>query len=210
MSSYLGVGSNDIRMVGILGMGGLGKTTIAKAIYNQFYHSFEGKSFVADVRETSKQPNGQVRLQEQLLSDILKPAKKIKVGCVDKGINIIKERLGCRKVLVIIDDADQMEQLRAIAGKRDWFGSGSRIIITTRDQHLLKQLEVDTVFLAPEMNEEEALELFSWHAFRNSYPNEGYLDLSTSVVSYCGGLPLALEVLGSFLFGRSIPEWTSA
>ncbi|CAL2236091.1 unnamed protein product [Prunus armeniaca] len=210
MSSYLGVGSNEIRMVGILGMGGLGKTTIAKAIYNQFYHSFEGKSFVADVRETSKQPNGQVRLQEQLLSDILKPAKKIKVGCVDKGINIIKERLGCRKVLVIIDDADQMEQLRAIAGKRDWFGSGSRIIITTRDQHLLKQLEVDTVFLAPEMNEEEALELFSWHAFRNSYPNEGYLDLSTSVVSYCGGLPLALEVLGSFVFGRSIPEWTSA
>ncbi|XP_024172221.1 disease resistance protein RUN1-like [Rosa chinensis] len=59
------------------------------------------------------------------------------------------------------------------------------------------------------MNEEEALELFSWHAFQNYSPKEDYIELSRRVVTYCGGLPLALEVLGSFLFGRSIGDWNS-
>jgi hypothetical protein len=103
-----------------------------------------------------------------------------------------------------------LEQLNAIARSRDWFGPGSRIIITTRDEHLLKTLEVDEVYTAKEMSENESLELFSWHAFRNSYPTEDYMDLSRSVVAYSGGLPLALEVLGSFLFSRSMREWKSA
>ncbi|XP_068317484.1 disease resistance protein RUN1-like [Pyrus communis] len=62
---------------------------------------------------------------------------------------------------------------------------------------------------AKKMNEEEALELFSWHSFENNCPKDEYLELSRKVVSYCGGLPLALKVLGSSLFGRSITEWQS-
>ncbi|XP_059461859.1 disease resistance protein RUN1-like [Corylus avellana] len=205
----LNVGANDIRMVGILGMGGIGKKTIAKAIYNQFFHGFEGKTFLANVRETSKEPRGQVHLQEQLLFDILKTSE-IKISSVDRGINMIKERLCNKAILVILDDVDQMEQLNAICRRREWFGLGSRIIITTRDEHLLKELEVDSVYRVTAMNDIDSLELFSWHAFRNSYPIEDYTDWSRSVVAYCGGLPLALEVLGSFLFSRSMLEWKSA
>jgi hypothetical protein len=205
----LNVGANDVCLVGILGMGGIGKTTIAKAIYNQYFHGFEGKSFLANVRETSKEPRGQVHLQQQLLSDILKTSE-IKISSVDRGINMIKERLCNKAILVILDDVDHLEQLNAICRKRDWFGSGSRIIITTRDQHLLTELEVDNVYTVSTMNDSESLELFSWHAFRNSYPTEDYTDLSRSIIAYCGGLPLALEVLGSFLFSRSMLEWESA
>jgi hypothetical protein len=205
----LNVGANNIRLVGILGMGGIGKTTIAKAIYNQFFHGFEGKSFLANVRETSKEPRGQIHLQEQLLSDILKTSK-IKISSVDRGINMIKERLCDKAILVILDDVDQLEQLNAVCRRCDWFGLGSRIIITTRDEHLLKEIEVDSVYRVTTMNDIDSLELFSWHAFRNSYPIEDYIDLSRSVVAYCGGLPLALEVLGSFLFSRSKLEWKSA
>jgi hypothetical protein len=208
MNFCLSFGAGDIRMVGILGMGGIGKTTIAKAIYNQFFHGFEGKSFLANVRETSKEPRGQVRLQEQLLSDILK-TEKIKISSVDRGTNMIKERLCNKAVLVILDDVDEIDQLNVIARRRDWFGLGSRIIITTRYEHLLKELQVDSVYTVTTMNDSESLELFSWHAFRNNSPTKDYTDLSTSVVAYCGGLPLALEVLGSFLFSRSIPEWKS-
>ncbi|KAL6179211.1 hypothetical protein ACLB2K_050727 [Fragaria x ananassa] len=208
MSKLLGVGLDDVRMVGIWGMGGIGKTTVAKSIFNKFCGSFEGRSFLANVREATKQPNGLVRLQEQLLFDVLRTTK-IKVGSIDGGINVIKERLRCRRVLVIIDDIDQLDDLYAIAGNHDWFGSGSRIVITTRDEHLLKLLKVDSIYSSTEMNEDEALQLFTWHAFRKSNPDEGFFEVSSSVVAYCGGLPVALEILGSLLLGRSMPEWKS-
>ncbi|XP_024172650.2 disease resistance protein RUN1-like [Rosa chinensis] len=189
-------------------MGGSGKTSVAKAIYNKVYSSFESNNFIGSVRETAKELNGKITLQERLLSDILKPTK-VEVGDADRGIILIKERLGSKKVLVIVDDVDDVDQLTALAIRSDSFGPGSRIIITTRDRHLLELLEVDSIHLTQEMKEKEALELFSWHAFHNPCPDSGFLKLTRRVVTYCGGLPLALEVLGSFLFKGSISHWES-
>ncbi|KAL5575997.1 hypothetical protein UlMin_017696 [Ulmus minor] len=206
MNSMLDVEPNDKACVGIWGMGGVGKTTIAKAAYNQTYDgTFGGRSFLANVREKWSQPNGPILLQEQLLSDILK--SEVHVGSVDRGIKVIEERLRCLKVLILVDDVDHINQLNALARHNVWFGPGSRIIVTTRDEHVLKQLEVDAIYKAEEMNGTESLELFSWYAFRRSNPNEKYSELSRMVVDYCGGLPLALEVLGSFLYRRSTTEW---
>ncbi|BBG96100.1 Disease resistance protein TIR-NBS-LRR class family [Prunus dulcis] len=215
LSNHLDIeksGSKDVvRMIGIWGMGGIGKTTLAKAIYNKFEGSFEGRSFLANVREViANQPiTGLVGLQKQLLNDILKSKGHIKFDSVAKGIEMIRERLPCKRALVIIDDADDLHQLKAIARKRDWFGPGSRIIITTRDKHLLEQVGVDNAYPAEGMDEEEALELFSWHAFKRGYPDQEYLDLSKRVIHYCQGLPLALEVLGSFLNKRTALQWES-
>ncbi|CAL5411663.1 unnamed protein product [Camellia sinensis] len=125
-------------------------------------------------------------------------------------MNLIKERLHSKRVLIVLDDVDQLTQLSTLAGNRDWFGPGSRIIITTRDEHLLKGLKVDERYMAMELNHEESLQLFSWHAFGKTNPLENYADLANGIVSYASGLPLALEVLGSYLFGRNMVEWKSA
>nr|ACR19031.1 TIR-NBS-LRR-type disease resistance-like protein [Pyrus x bretschneideri] len=199
-------GLSDVKRVGIWGMGGLGKTTAANAIYDKIHHGFQFKCYLGDVSDTERRC-GLVHLQEQLVSSILK--RTTRINSVGEGISVIKERLRRRKVLIVVDNVDKVEQLRAIAGDREWFGPGSIIIITTRDEHLLNQVRVNLRYPAGEMNEEEALELFSWHTFENNCPKEEYLELSKKVVSYCGGLPLALKVLGSSLFGRPITEWQS-
>jgi hypothetical protein len=209
MKALLNLGTrSDVRIVGIYGMGGIGKTTLAKAIYNQIYNGFEGSTCLLDIKETEHR-YGLVHLQEQLLSDVLK-TKDLKIANVDRGINLIKERFRCKRVLVILDDVDHLKQLNSLAGSSEWFGPGSRIILTTRDEHLLTKLGVHEKYKVEEFNHEESLQLFSWHAFRMAHPIEDYRELSISVVNYVGGLPLALEILGSSLLGRSIIEWKVA
>ncbi|KAG5514365.1 hypothetical protein RHGRI_035691 [Rhododendron griersonianum] len=201
--------TDDVRIVAIWGMGGIGKTTIAKRLYNLVQHKFEGSTFLANIRETSKQTNGLVVLQEQLLSDILRSGTHNLRNC-HQGIEVIKRRAFCRKVLLILDDVDDVQQLKALAIDRDSFGFGSRIIVTTRDLSSLNFIKVDEIYAAEKMNEDESLELFRWHCFKEDHHTEDHLDLSNQVVHYAGRLPLALEVLGSFLCGKSIPQWKSA
>ena len=109
----------------------------------------------------------------------------------------------------MLDDVDQLDQLENLAGDYSWFGSGSRIIITTRDEHFLVAHGVKHVYKVKELNRDNSLELFSLNAFKKPVPLEDYEELSFQVINYARGLPLALIVLGSLLCGRSIPEWKS-
>ncbi|KAG6642021.1 disease resistance protein RUN1-like [Carya illinoinensis] len=208
MSELLSVGNDDVRMVGIHGIGGIGKTTIAKAVYNSFAHQFQSCCFLAEVRETTNR-SGLVKLQKTLLSETLSMNTKLKVRSVDRGITVIKERLCHKKVLLVLDDVNKVEQLEKLAGDKNWFGPGSRIIITTRDQHVLDTHGVERRYKVQELSAADALQLLSLNAFHKSYPEEGYEELINSVVQYAKGLPLVLVVLGSFLCGRSKPQWES-
>ncbi|XP_062159715.1 TMV resistance protein N-like [Alnus glutinosa] len=201
---------NDRRMVGIWGAGGIGKTTIAKAIYNSIAPRFEGSCFLADVTETSKK-SGLVQLQNTLLSDILGDIGE--VNNAYQGIAVIKRRLCSKRILLILDDVDhKLDQLDQLAGEVDWFGSGSRIIVTTRDRKVLTDHGVvdDLIYEVKELKFEEALELFRWNAFRDDKPIDNFLKLMEDAISYVGGLPLALVVLGSDLYRKNISRWKSA
>ncbi|KAK7271000.1 hypothetical protein RJT34_26570 [Clitoria ternatea] len=201
---------SDANMIGIYGMGGLGKTTLARALYNLISAQFEGSCFLPDIREKAIHKDiGLVQLQEKLLSEILQE-NDIKVGDVNRGIPLIQRRLQHKRILLILDDVDELEQLKALAGGNDWFGSKSLVIITTRDKHLLATHGVQKLYKVKPLNDENALELFSWHAFKNKRVDPHFVDVSKRAVSYACGIPLALEVIGSHLFGKSLKECGSA
>eukprot|EP00261_Vitis_vinifera_P032198 XP_019073441.1 PREDICTED: TMV resistance protein N-like [Vitis vinifera] len=199
--------SNDVRMVGIYGFGGIGKTTMAKVLYNRIGAQFMIASFIANVREDSKS-RGLLYLQKQLLHDIL-PRRKNFIRNVDEGVHMIKDRLCFKKVLLVLDDVDDLNQLEALAGDHSWFGPGSRIIVTTRDKHLLELHGMDALYEAKKLDHKEAIELFCWNAFKQNHPKEDYETLSNSVVHYVNGLPLGLKILGCFLYGKTVRQWES-
>ncbi|CAK8536009.1 unnamed protein product [Lathyrus sativus] len=200
--------SNDVLLLGVWGMGGVGKTTIAKAIYNKIGRNFDGRSFLANIREVWEENASQVNLQEKLLLDIFKKMST-KIQSTENGKIILKDKLCHRRVLIVLDDVNTLDQLNALCGSHKWFGSGSRIIITTRDRHILRGNRVNQVYEMKNMNESESIELFSWHAFKQASPTKDFSEISKNVVEYSGGLPLALEVLGSYLFDRELIEWHS-
>ena len=207
LDSYVDERSGGVRFVGICGMGGIGKTTLAVEIFKKISGSFEASSYIADVREKTENQH-LVSLQKQLLSNIFMESE-IKIWNVHEGVNIIWKRLCGKKVLIVLDDVDDEKQLEALAGNLDWFGPGSRIIVTSRDSQLLKSCGVNYIYEAKGLNPDEALQLFCVSAFKKPNPKENYVDLCMYFVNYTNGLPLALKVLGSLLFTKSTNEWKS-
>ncbi|XP_039154695.1 disease resistance protein RPV1-like [Eucalyptus grandis] len=201
----IGAGTSETRIVGIHGMGGIGKTTTAKMIYNKLSDDFDKCCFLQDIRETSK-GNGIQYLQAQLISDILK-MKRVDIKDIHEGTRMIKDRLSNKRVLLLLDDVEEANHINALVGKRDWLGKGSKIIITTRKKDILEVPEVDCSYELSAMDVDQSLQLFSKHAFRKDYPLDKYIGQSKRVIGIAGGLPLALEIIGSLLCHTKREMW---
>ncbi|KAL3728973.1 hypothetical protein ACJRO7_033548 [Eucalyptus globulus] len=198
----IGEQTTGTKIVGIYGMGGVGKTTLATIVYNKLSADFDNCCFLSNIRETKI-----VSLQNQLISKVLR-MEWPSINSINEGITEIKNRLSSKKVLLVLDDVDQNTQLEALVRTGDsWFGRGSKVIITTRNEEVLKY--VDFKLELTEMDFDHALQLFSRHAFRRDYPPAEYFPLSKKAVEICGHLPLALEIIGSLLAGKDKNKWNN-
>ncbi|CAN1287162.1 Disease resistance protein L6 [Linum perenne] len=131
----LNLDSASEKIVGIHGMGGLGKTTLAKAVYNKVSTQFEGCCFLDNIRDALSEKDGVLALQNKIISGILRK-DSFKAKDVNDGIRVIRERVCKHKLLIVLDDVDERVQFEDILGKLENFSVDSRFIITTRDTRI--------------------------------------------------------------------------
>ncbi|CAN1801657.1 Disease resistance protein Roq1 [Linum perenne] len=206
----------DVLVVGLWGMGGSGKSALAKACYEKLTvpsSSTEGIShcFVERINEKYEEQHGVGGLIKEVYSQLL-PGDSINHHHeINNGSK--RARLRQSKVFLVLDDIGTRKQLNELL-LGNWFnptkvfGKGSRIIVTTRDKTVLIA-GGDHVKIHPveSWHDAESLELFSLCAFQQPNPPDGWMDLSNRAVSYCNGNPLAIEVLGGTLCGMDKKYW---
>lgn len=210
LGSMLNIRSEkEVRMIGIWGMGGIGKTTIAKYLSNQYYERFSAHCFIEEVWKISR-TYGLVGLQEKFVSSIL-PDEYVRLSTIEHGRHHIKSRLGHRRVFVVLDGVDNADQIRALAKETSMFGLGSRIIITTRDRSLLRTCGVmdGDLYEVSCLESNESLLMFKRFAFEGGTPHSDlHEQLSVQASQLAHGLPFALEAFGLCFRGKdTIIEW---
>ncbi|GAY56985.1 hypothetical protein CUMW_175920 [Citrus unshiu] len=125
-------------------------------------------------------------------------------------IDLNFRRVSRMKVLIVFDDVTCFSQLESLMGSLDWLTPVSRIILTTRNKQVLRNWVVSKIYEMEALEYHDALELFSRHAFKQNHPDVVYEELSSKVMKYAQGVPLALKVLGCFLYKREKEFWESA
>ncbi|KAL1217955.1 Disease resistance protein RML1B [Cardamine amara subsp. amara] len=205
MESLLDLDNDGVKMVGITGPAGIGKTTIARALQSRFFNRFKFidekektrfqlTCFMDNLRGSYLRGLDEPRLQEQFLSKVL---NQDNISICHSGV--IEERLCDQKVLIILDDVNNINQLMALANETRWFGRGSRIVVTTENKELLQQHGISNIYHVGFPSRQEAIQILCKYAFRKTSPHYGFKELAERITELCGRLPLGLRVVGSSL-----------
>jgi hypothetical protein len=193
----------DNHMLAVVGMGGIGKTTLVKELYHQIHADFNKSIFLENVKKRDI-----VEVQKKLIMDLCGS----KLWDHTTYLTYFKQCWVEMKILVVIDDVEEI-QIIELLGK-DIGGikrseNGSRIIMTGRNwKDFENVIPKDGQFGMEELNHTQAMELFSWKAFGQSIPPNDFASITNEVVHACQGLPLSLEITGSWLCTKKTSrEW---
>ncbi|CAM6128929.1 unnamed protein product [Calypogeia fissa] len=178
--------------LGFFGMGGIGKTTLAMALFNALVYKYDFTCFLTDVKRIGDTVTS---IEEAVLENTHYRGKRI----VEKGRGL---KMTGKTFLLVLDDVNSNRHLEVVQFLRNKFGihKDSRFLATSRNQQLLKSY-FDEVHEVSILSTERSRDLFlSCAPNGRSPPFESYVD---DIVEKCGGLPLALQVVGRYLKTKS-------
>jgi len=182
-----------VPIVSLVGMGGIGKTTLSKKVYHLFHDKYDKFSFLEDVKSKRIED-----VQKQLLEDLCGRKMTKEENINDNDLDSIRNCMICKIVLVVVDDVGTTKnlialQVLAIEGKQNKMIS-SNVIVTCRNWQILEGhvSENEKMDVAP-LDMEEVKELFLFQAFRiTKVVKEGFEVIFYEIVQACDGLPLSL------------------
>lgn len=180
---------NEVPIVGLTGIGGIGKTTLAKAVFNEQGPDFDYSCFVSNVK-----------LIEGDLQNLKEEVWK-QMHCLGKKIETQPDwsALEDKALLLALDDISTQRDGKFLSEIVNIGSAESRFILTSRDRELLGTLS--RIYHVQPLEHNCAEQLFMNHALPNctipSFLN--FTGTVKAIVKHCEGLPLTLEVLGTYL-----------
>ncbi|KAH8935927.1 hypothetical protein BDL97_17G056700 [Sphagnum fallax] len=201
-------------IVGLVGMGGIGKTTLCKKFYHLFHNQYDKSSFLEDVK--SKDNINDVI--KQLLHDLCDKRLSKDENVNQNHLDQIRQCMKSEKVLVVVDDvgkAENLTSLQLIINKcAKNTSSKSKVLVNCRNWQILKShVNEDGKVVMKFLENKPARELFMFHAFDNAnhVPTKDFQDICMKIIETCEGLPLSLKVFGSFLCNtKKLEIWEGA
>ncbi|CAM8935575.1 unnamed protein product [Rhodiola kirilowii] len=202
-------GRSGCFVISILGMGGLGKTTLARKLYNSLSHEyFELYSWVCVSQDYNTRD-----ILLHLIKSMANPTKDVLESMTTEASMeaYLRNWLSGHCFLVVIDDVWDREAWESLERAFPDNNSSSRVIITTRNQHVAT-LNTAYVHELRYLREDESWELFCKTAFPDGIKMICPPDLESlgkKMVTKCSGLPLAIITLGGLLSTKSqvLSEW---
>ncbi|KAM0845705.1 hypothetical protein ACQ4PT_056178 [Festuca glaucescens] len=194
----------DLKVLPIVGSGGLGKTTLANQVYCQLKGQFQCTAFVS----VSRNPNIR-NILRQMLTEV-----GISGGALDDErqlVDRIRYYLKDKRYLVVIDDVWDVEAWKAIRLALFNNRCGSRIITTTRNSAVASYCSCDSsyVYQMESLNFADSKRLFFRRVFGSEEVCYSHLEeVSNEILAKCGGLPLVIITLSSLLADKHAKdEW---
>ncbi|KAL2588309.1 hypothetical protein AAZV13_13G161900 [Glycine max] len=200
---------NQPWILSIVGMGGMGKTTLAQHVFNDpriQEARFDVKAWVCVSDDFDA-----FRVSRTILEAITKSTDDSRDLEMVHGR--LKEKLTGKRFLLVLDNVWNKNRLKweAVLKHLVFGAQGSRIIATTRSKEVASTMR-SKEHLLEQLQEDHCWKLFAKHAFQddNIQPNPDCKEIGTKIVKKCKGLPLALKTMGSLLHDKSsVTEWKS-
>nr|ACG63531.1 resistance protein RGA2 [Triticum turgidum subsp. durum] len=194
------------KVVSIVGCAGLGKTTLAKQVYDELRINFEYRAFVS----ISRSPN-MATILKCVLSQFHAQDYSSDESEIPKLVDQIRDLLQDKRYFVIIDDIWDMKTWDVLKCALCKNSCGSVIMTTTRIYDVAKSCcssNGDLVYNIQPLSVADSEELFLNRVFghEKGFPPE-LKEVSKDVLRKCGGLPLAINAISSLLAAEKIEEW---